>query len=295
MLVDRGSDHHHDVIALREVFRGRLYLKSKLQCPSQPLLETIVSKRHFSALNPRDRFAVDVVNEDAMVRGKGHRQRKPDVPASAHDANFFLYSTFLLHSPSLDAARMLTVREATGWVNRVTAAPNAVSDSKSPPAISDSGRNLVVDRQRLSPPGSSIGPHRGRGRVVGIRCARAIAGGAGLGHPGGALLLRVPEQKVDVGRALGPHVDLIGEKRLAQSDQREVEGDRRSAEDPIPQYLRKGRRHSSDLLNPKSAVAKEVPHGSEGEQPGVRPVENARLAIVELTQLQHQARHDEGD
>ncbi len=69
----------------------------------------------------------------------------------------------------------------------------------------------------------------------------------------------------------------------------------RLAPQAISQDLRERSGHAADLFHAEAGVAQQVPQRSEGEQPSVGAVENARLPVVELTEEQHQPLNEEGD
>ena len=101
---------------------------------------------------------------------------------------------------------------------------------------------------------------------------------AKLAAPPGVL-----EDEVDVRRRLGDHEDLIREQRPADPDQQLVDRSRGPAERrPLPSTFGNGAGTPRISLIRKPGVDQQPPQLPEGEQPRVRAVEDARLAVVEL-------------
>src|SRR5690606_18146395 len=105
----------------------------------------------------------------------------------------------------------------------------------------------------------------------------------------------VREDEVDVWRGFRHHEDLVREERLAQADQPEVERERHASQGPVAKDRRERGGNAAHLLDAEPGVEQQPPEGPEGEQPGMRAIENPGLAVVELAEREHDALHAEGD
>ncbi len=75
----------------------------------------------------------------------------------------------------------------------------------------------------------------------------------------------------------------------------EVHGDGGATEQALAEDLRERRGHALHRLDLEAGVAQKVPDRPEGEEPRVRAIEDAGLAVVELTAEEHEPLHEERD
>src|SRR5206468_12274563 len=110
-----------------------------------------------------------------------------------------------------------------------------------------------------------------------------------------ATRLRILQDEIDGWRSFRNHEDLVGEQRSADADQELVDRQGGCSEPAVAEHFREGRRDTPNLTDPESGIREQPSEGPEREEPRVRMIEDARLAIVELAKRKHDALHHEGD
>ncbi len=88
-------------------------------------------------------------------------------------------------------------------------------------------------------------------------------------------------------------VYLVGEKPAAEPNQSAIDPEQNAT--PSIQSNSSGiwRRDTTDLLNEKASLLEKLLQRPEGEEPGVRAIENAFATVVEATEKKHQSRYKE--
>src|SRR4051812_29625999 len=81
------------------------------------------------------------------------------------------------------------------------------------------------------------------------------------------------------------------EERSAETNQRPIQTQQKPRRRAIAERERKGRRHARHPDHGEARLVEQPPERAEREEPRVRQIEDAALAVVELSQQQHHA-HD---
>src|SRR5262249_1508768 len=111
----------------------------------------------------------------------------------------------------------------------------------------------------------------------------------------GRLFLGFPQKVFERWTWLSHHEYLICEQPLRQMDQRLIETKQKPSQPTIAHRQRKWSWYSVNFHDAESALLEESAHRAKREQPRVGHIENAPLAIIELTEQEHDPNYEESD
>src|SRR5712671_7101514 len=93
----------------------------------------------------------------------------------------------------------------------------------------------------------------------------------------------------------GPETNLISEQRFRNLQQPLVDLQKQAAPKPRTNCQRKRRRHTARLENFVASLLEKSAKRLEGKQAPVPQTQNSLPAVIELTEREHESRHEESD